>query len=76
MIETVEDLIRALSVYPKDIKVYSNHITKNLAGKLVIDHENSPEEEENERKLEEYRRKENAERERRRGEITCFADRW
>lgn len=76
MIETVEDLIRALSVYPKDIKVYLNHITKNLAGKLVIDHENSPEEEENERKLEEYRRKENAERERRRGEITCFADRW
>lgn len=76
MIETVEDLIRALSEYPKDMKVYSNHITKNLAGKLVIDHENSPEEEENERKLEEYRRKENAERERRRGEITCFADRW
>lgn len=76
MIQTVEDLISALAKYPKDMKVYSNHITKNLEGKLMIDHENSPEEEELERELEEMRRIENRERERRRGEITCFADRW
>ena len=44
MIETVGDLISALAKYPKNMKVYSNHITKNLAGQIVIDHENSPEE--------------------------------
>lgn len=76
MINTVEELISALSKYPRDMKVYSNHITKNLAGQIIIDHENSPEEEANERMLEEYRRREDRERERRRGEITSFANRW
>lgn len=76
MIETVGDLISALAKYPKNMKVYSNHITKNLAGQIVIDHENSPEEEAMERRLEEYRKREDAERERRRGEITSFANRW
>lgn len=76
MINTVGELISALSKYPKDMKVYSNHITRNLAGQIIIDHENSPEEEEMERRLEEYRRREDRERERRRGEITSFANRW
>ena len=76
MIETVGDIISALAKYPKNMKVYSNHITKNLAGQIVIDHENSPEEEAMERRLEEYRKREDAERERRRGEISCFANRW
>ena len=58
MIKTVGDLISALAKYPRDMKVYSNHITKNLAGQIIIDHENSPEEEANERMLEEYRRRE------------------
>lgn len=76
MIETVGDLISALAKYPKDMKVISNHITVGYTGKLIIDHKNTPEEEENERRVAEIRRKEDAERERRRGEITCFADRW
>lgn len=76
MIETVGDLIEALSKYPKDKKVYSNHITETYTGKLVVDHENTPEEEEIERKSEEIYRKEHKEMMDNRGAITSFADRW
>ena len=45
MITTVEELISALAEYPKNIKVYSNLITQNLKGELVIEHQRTPEEE-------------------------------
>lgn len=45
MITTVEELISALAEYPKNMKVYSNLITQNLKGELVIEHQRTPEEE-------------------------------
>lgn len=37
MITTVEELISVLSKYSKNKKVYSNFITQNLKGELVIE---------------------------------------
>lgn len=76
MIQTVEGLINELTKYPRDMKVYSNNITQNLLGELVIEHKRTPEEEEaHERETERFNR-EYQERMDRRGEITSFANRW
>lgn len=76
MIKTVEDLINELAKYPKDMKVYSNNITQNLLGELVIEHKRTLEEEEYYKKETERFNREYQERMDRRGEITSFANRW
>lgn len=45
MITTVEELISALVKYPKNTKVYSNLITRNFKGELVIGHQRTLEKE-------------------------------
>lgn len=45
MITTVEELISALAKYPKNTKVYSNLITRNFKGELVIGHQRTLEKE-------------------------------
>lgn len=76
MITTVEELISALARYPKNKRVYSNLITQNLKGELVIEHQRTPEEEEKHRKeIEDFDRS-YEERMNRSGEITSFANRW
>ena len=53
MITTVEELISALAKYPKNMKVYSNLITQNLKGELVMEHQRTPEEEKKKSVIEE-----------------------
>lgn len=76
MIATVEELISALARYPKNKRVYSNLITQNLKGELVIEHQRTPEEEEKHRKEMEDFDRSYEERMNRSGEITSFANRW
>lgn len=76
MITTVEELISALARYPKNKRVYSNLITQNLKGELVIEHQRTPEEEEKHRKEMEDFDRSYEERMNRSGEITSFANRW
>ena len=76
MITTVEELISALARYPKNKRVYSNLITQNLKGELVIEHQRTPEEEEKHRKEMEDFDRSYEERINRSGEITSFANRW
>jgi hypothetical protein len=76
MITTVEELISALAKYPKNTKVYSNLITRNFKGELVIEHQITLEEKKAaEKETEEFykRYKEDMDRS---GEITSFANRW
>lgn len=47
---TVQELINELSKYPKDKKVYNDHIEENLSGVIVLTHEYTDEEK---RKIEE-----------------------
>ena len=76
MITTVEDLISTLAKYPKDMKVYSNLITKNLKGELVIEHQRTLEEERvAEKEKEEFYSRRYEEEMDRAGE-TSFASRW
>lgn len=76
MITTVEELISALSKYPKSMKVYSNLITQNLKGELVIEHQITPEE----KRVAEKEREEfysgRYQEEMDRTEETSFASRW
>lgn len=76
MITTVEELISALARYPKNKRVYSNLITQNLKGELVIEHQRTPEEEEKHRKEMEDFDRSYEEKMNRSGEITSFANRW
>ena len=76
MITTVEELISALAKYPKNMKVYSNHIVRNFRGELVIEHQRTLEEEEKHRKEMEDFDRSYEERMNRSGEITSFANRW
>lgn len=76
MITTVEELISALAEYPKNMKVYSNLITQNLKGELVIEHQRTPEEEKKHQKETEDFYKRYKEEMDRSGEITSFANRW
>lgn len=76
MITTVEELISALARYPKNKKVYSNFITQNLKGELVIEHQRTLEEEKkHERETEEFYEKCKEDMDKS-GEITSFANRW
>ena len=76
MITTVEELISALAKYPKNMKVYSNLITQNLKGELVIEHQRTLEEERvAEREREEFYSGRYQEEMDRAGE-TSFASRW
>lgn len=76
MITTVEELISALAKYPKNMKVYSNLITQNLKGELVMEHQRTPEEEKKHQKEMEDLERNYQERMNRSGEITSFANRW
>ena len=76
MIKTVEELISALAKYPKNMKVYSNLITQNLKGELVMEHQRTPEEEKKHQKEMEDLERNYQERMNRSGEITSFANRW
>ena len=76
MITTVEELISALAKYPKNKKVYSNLITQNLKGELVMEHQRTPEEEKKHKKEMEDFDRNYQERMNRSGEITSFASRW
>lgn len=76
MITTVEELISALAKYPKDMKVYSNHIVQNFRGELVMEHQRTPEEEKKHQKeMEDFDKRYKEEMDRS-GEITSFANRW
>ena len=76
MITTVEELISALAKYPKNMKVYSNFITQNLKGELVIEHQRTSEEERvAEKEREEFYSGRYQEEMDRAGE-TSFASRW
>lgn len=76
MITTVDELIKELSKYPKDVKVYTNHIVKNFQGELSIVHKETPEEKAIRDREKERWNREHEERMERRGEITSFANRW
>ena len=76
MITTIEELISALAKYPKNMKVYSNLITQNLKGELVMEHQRTPEEEKKHQKEMEDLERNYQERMNRSGEITSFANRW
>ena len=69
---TVEELIRALSKYPKNTKVYTDAIGMNICGELMLVHKRTAEKKQ---VYEEIKQRER-ERELHRGEITCFAERW
>ena len=74
MITTVEELISALAKYPKNMKVYSNVITQNLKGELVIEHQRTPEEEKKHKKaIEDLERNYQEELDR---SGASFASRW
>lgn len=76
MITTVEELISALAKYPKNMKVYSNHIVRNFRGELVIEHQRTLEEERvAEKEREEFYSGRHEEEMDRAGE-TSFASRW
>lgn len=76
MITTVEELISALAKYPKNMKVYSNLITQDLKGELVMEHQRTPEEEKKHQKeMEDFDKRYKEEMDRS-GEITSFANRW
>ena len=58
------------------MKVYSNLITQNLKGELVMEHQRTPEEEKKHQKEMEDLERNYQERMNRSGEITSFANRW
>ena len=73
---TVQELIDELSKYPKDKKVYNDHIEENLSGVIVLTHEYTDEEK---RKIDEEfeRLKREWEEEMERGrDMPTFASRW
>ena len=69
---TVEELIKALSKYPKDTKVYTDNIGMNIRKERILTHKETAKE----KQMYEEIKQRDREREARRGEITCFADRW
>lgn len=76
MITTVEELISALAKYPKNTKVYSNLITRNFKGELVIEHQKTLEEERAAEKEREEFYSGRYEKEMDRAGETSFASRW
>lgn len=69
---TVEELIKALSKYPKNTKVYTDNIGMNFCGELILTHKKTSKE----KQMYEEIKQRDREREAHRGEITCFAERW
>ncbi len=76
MITTVEELISALAKYPKNMKVYSNHIVRNFRGELVIEHQRTLEEERAAKKAREEFYSGRYQEEMDRVGETSFASRW
>ena len=72
IVNTVEELINALSKYPKDTKIYTNQICKNIKGEILLIHKTTDEEIEHIRRREKER-EEDAERGR---DMPTFASRW
>lgn len=73
---TVQELINELSKYPKDKKVYNDHIQETLSGEIVLVHRYTDEEERNiEEDIERIERKWEEEMERGR-DMPTFASRW
>jgi len=72
IVNTVEELINALSKYPKDTKIYTNQICKNIKGEILLIHKATDEEIEHIMRREKEREEE-AERSR---DMPTFASRW
>lgn len=72
IVNTVGELIDALSKYPKGTKIYTNQICKNVKGEILLIHKTTDEEIEHIRRREKEREEE-AERGR---DMPTFASRW
>ena len=73
---TVQELIDELSKYPKDKKVYNDHIEENLSGVIVLTHEYTDEEKRKiDEEFERLKREWDEEMERGR-DMPTFASRW
>lgn len=73
---TVQELIHELSKYPKDKRVYNDHIQETLSGEIVLTHNYTDDEERNMAEaIERIERKWEEEMERGR-DMPTFASRW
>ena len=72
IVNTVEELINALSKYPKDTKLYTNQICKNIKGEIALTHKTTDEEIE----YIKHRQKEREEEAERGRDMPTFASRW
>lgn len=74
--KTVQELINELSQYPKDTKVYTDHVYINLSNEIVLKHVDTDEEKrKREEEIDRISRKWKEEFER--GEdMPTFASRW
>lgn len=72
IVNTVEELINALSKYPKATKLYTNQICKNIKGEIALIHKCTDEELEYIR----HRAREREEEEERGRDMPTFASRW
>lgn len=72
IVNTVEELINALSKYPKTTKLYTNQICKNIKGEILLIHKTTDEEIEHIR----HREKEREEEAERGRDMPTFASRW
>lgn len=72
IVNTVEELINILSKYPKNTKIYTNQICKNIKGEILLIHKTTDEEIENIR----HREKEREEEAERGRDMPTFASRW
>ena len=72
IVNTVEELINALSKYSKDTKIYTNQICKNIRGEILLVHKTTDKEIEHINRREKEREEE-VERGR---DMPTFASRW
>lgn len=73
---TVQELIHELSKYPKNKRVYNDHIQETLSGEIVLTHNYTDDEERNMTEaIERIERKWEEEMERGR-DMPTFASRW
>ena len=72
IVNTVEELIKVLSKYPKGKKIFTNHISENIGGEIVLMHKPTNEEIEHIIRREKEREAE-AEQGR---DMPTFASRW
>ena len=74
--KTVQELINELSQYPKDTKVYTDHVYINLSNEIVLKHVTTDEEKrKRDEEIEQISRKWEEEFERSR-DMPTFASRW